>query len=105
MEIDVVRKELVQDLIIDHTKTAIRVPIIESEKGWGQKIDDYVICIDSEAAKAFIIDYNSKNTESKTPDWYMYASNDISTIEVTRNQFNYIVNHGNTWLNHLKTIK
>ena len=82
-------------------RIAIKVPVIESERGWGAKIDDYMVCLDSEAAKAFIIEFNSKNTESKTPDWYMYADSNINSIELTGSQFTYLVNNGNTWLSIL----
>lgn len=56
-------------------KTAYRVDIIESERGWGQKIDE-IIYFDNEAeARQFVLDYNGKhNTAVDVPDWYMYAS-------------------------------
>lgn len=55
-------------------KTAYRVDIIESERGWGQKIDE-TIYFDNEAeAKKFAADYNEKhNPPGPTPDWYMIA--------------------------------
>jgi hypothetical protein len=49
------------------------VHIIESEAGWGQKIDD-VKAFDTRAlAKEFVDSFNSKNTEELVPSWYMYA--------------------------------
>jgi hypothetical protein len=49
------------------------VHIIESEKGWGQKIDETKEFDTQEQADEFIRQYNSKNTAEVTPDWYMYA--------------------------------
>lgn len=55
-------------------KTAYRVDIIESERGWGSKIDE-TIYFDNEAeARKYAIDYNLKyNTATEAPDWYMRA--------------------------------
>jgi hypothetical protein len=54
--------------------TAFRVDIIESERGWGQKLDE-TIYFDNEAeARQYVIDYNLKyNTATEVPDWYMRA--------------------------------
>lgn len=61
-----------------------QVHIIESESGWGQRVDETKI-FDSKdyggdadkalaAAKAFVKQYNSKNTSRTTPAWYMKAT-------------------------------
>jgi hypothetical protein len=53
--------------------TAYRVDIIESERGWGQKVDE-VLYFDNEAeALEYARVFNSKNTETTVPDWYMRA--------------------------------
>ena len=54
--------------------SAFRVDIIESERGWGQKLDE-TIYFDNEAeARQYAIDYNNKyNTATEVPDWYMRA--------------------------------
>jgi hypothetical protein len=50
------------------------VCIIESERGWGQRVDE-VKHFDSKIdADKFVKDYNAKNTSPVVPDWYMYAS-------------------------------
>ena len=50
-----------------------RVEIIESERGWGSKVD-FVKHFDSyEEARSYIAEFNSGNTEKEVPDWYMYA--------------------------------
>jgi hypothetical protein len=51
----------------------IKVYIIESEKGWGQKIDEVKEFASHEEADAFVEKFNSRNTDSVVPDWYMYA--------------------------------
>lgn len=47
--------------------------IIESERGWGSKIDD-VREFDTEKERDdFIFEYNLQNTGTFAPDWYMRA--------------------------------
>lgn len=50
-----------------------RVNIIESERGWGSKIDETKYFDSEEDAKAFVEKYNSKNPPGPAPDWYMQA--------------------------------
>jgi len=50
-----------------------RVNIIESERGWGQRIDEKKFFPTEQQAQAFFVEYNSQNTEEVVPDWYMYA--------------------------------
>lgn len=51
-----------------------KVEIIESERGWGQKVDDVKYFDNEKEAKEFVKQYNSTNTKTTVPDWYMYAS-------------------------------
>ena len=55
-------------------QTAYRVDMIESERGWGQKLDE-VLYFDNEAeARQYAIDYNTKhNNLDYVPDWYIRA--------------------------------
>jgi hypothetical protein len=53
--------------------TAWRVDIIESERGWGSKIDEVKYFDNEVDAKCFVVEYNAKNTAKVVPDWYMYA--------------------------------
>jgi len=59
---------------IDRLPTAYRVDMIESERGWGQKLDE-TIYFDNEAeARQFALDYNLKhNNLDYVPDWYIRA--------------------------------
>ena len=53
---------------------AYRVNIIESERGWGQKIDETKYFDNEAEARQFAKDYNTKyNNQPTVPDWYMYA--------------------------------
>ncbi len=51
------------------------VPMYESERGWGAKIDGYAGPFPSyEAASQFVDDYNKTNNNLPVaPDWYIKA--------------------------------
>lgn len=50
------------------------VHMIESEAGWGQRLDDVKTFDTVEEAEKFCRDYNRKhNPPGPTPDWYLYA--------------------------------
>ena len=50
------------------------VDIIESESGWGSKIDEVKFFDTEEEAKAFVKEYNEKyNSSPVVPGWYMVA--------------------------------
>jgi hypothetical protein len=49
------------------------VTIIESERGWGQRIDEVKSFKTYEEAKKYQIDFNAENNKDYVPDWYMYA--------------------------------
>ena len=55
-------------------KNKIKVLMIESDAGWGQKIDEVKEFDTKEAAIKFVIDYNKKyNNQATTPSWYIKA--------------------------------
>jgi hypothetical protein len=52
-----------------------KVEMIESERGWGQKVDEVLWFKSEDKAKKYVEDYNGKyNNESSTPDWYIVAT-------------------------------
>ena len=51
-----------------------KVLIIESESGWGQRVDEVRKFETLEEAKKFVADYNKHNDEKTVPSWYMYAA-------------------------------
>ena len=54
-------------------QNAWKVAIIESERGWGQKVDEVKYFDNEEEANKFVRKFNSQNTAGQAPDWYMYA--------------------------------
>lgn len=52
-----------------------KVAIIESEAGWGQRIDEVIEFDHPLAAETFCRIYNRRHNPpmSRAPDWYMYA--------------------------------
>lgn len=49
------------------------VLIIESEVGWGQKVDKVKHFSNYKEAKEFCDGFNKDNNLPCVPDWYMYA--------------------------------
>ncbi len=87
------------------TYIAFKVAVIESEKDWGRKIDDYMVCQSYEDGLLFTEDFNSKNTEESIPDWYMVVEDKPEIINLNQSQFNYLVENNRVWLSQLKNIK
>lgn len=51
-----------------------KVTIIESERGWGQRVDEIKEFDTEKEARDFVKDYNTKhNPPGPVPDWYMVA--------------------------------
>lgn len=85
--------------------TAIKIAVIESERGWGRKIDDWKVCLTLEDAELFRSEFNSENTETVTPDWYMAVEGDPVAIELNVNQYNKLTEEKRIWLSELNKIK
>ncbi len=52
----------------------VKVYMIESERGWGQKIDEVKSFPTLEEAQKFANEYNEKyNPPGPAPDWYIVA--------------------------------
>lgn len=55
-------------------QVAYKVEMIESERGWGSRVDERLYFIDEATAVNFTVTYNQRwNTETHTPDWYIVA--------------------------------
>ena len=50
------------------------VEIIESERGWGSKVDEVKYFDNFDDAAEFVDKFNSHNIAESAPDWYMVAS-------------------------------
>ena len=55
-------------------KSKFYVDIIESERGWGQKVDATLYFKDKKTANAYVENFNKDNNLPEVPDWYMYAT-------------------------------
>jgi len=54
--------------------TAYRVDMIESERGWGQKLDETLYFDNEQEAKDYANEYNkTHNNKDYVPDWYIRA--------------------------------
>jgi len=53
------------------------VTIIESERGWGQRVDDVKDFDSMDAAWDFVNKFNEGNNKDVVPDWYMRASDPV----------------------------
>jgi hypothetical protein len=82
---------------------AFKVELIESERGWGSKVDDYMVCLTEDDAQEFKKEFNAKNNESSVPDWYMYAAS-ITEVELTDVQFNKLNEEKRIYLTMLKRV-
>lgn len=51
-----------------------RVFLMESESGWGQRVDETKYFDELTDAEEYVKDFNSRNTAKVTPSWYMYAT-------------------------------
>ncbi len=50
-----------------------KVYIIESERGWGQKVIEIKQFSSRKKAEAFVLEFNKPNNKASVPDWYMIA--------------------------------
>ena len=57
-----------------------KVGIIESERGWGQKVVEAKFFDNQKDAAAFVSEFNSENIEEHVPDWYMYATRPVRIV-------------------------
>ncbi len=69
----VFEQEVVTFHLVEEDQLPIKVAIIESERGWGAKVDQIRKFATVGEADAFVKEYNSGNTGESAPDWYMYA--------------------------------
>ncbi len=51
----------------------IKVVIIESEAGWGQRVDEVKEFTTRKEAEDFVTEFNKDNDKDVVPSWYMYA--------------------------------
>jgi hypothetical protein len=71
---------------------AVKVAVIESERGWGQKIDDYMVCLSIEDANKFKQEFNSENTESAVPVAIDITDSQMKKLKNTKTQRMWLAN-------------
>lgn len=64
-----------------------KVTIIESERGWGQKVDEVKEFTSYEDAKKFQIEFNKENTATAVPDWYVSAQNPVFESSIYNSEY------------------
>ena len=89
---------------IKKLRTAVKIPVVESESGWGRKIDDYMVCLSVEDAKKFEKEFNSRNTTSSAPNWYMQVEGDPEPIDLDDDEMKVLLMEGRVWLSQLRRI-
>jgi hypothetical protein len=60
-------------LLPTKTKPLFKVNIIESERGWGQKVDEVCWFKTEEAADKFVKEHNAQNNKAEVPEIYWRA--------------------------------
>ena len=70
--------------------TVAKIPVIESEAGWGRKIDDYMVCLTKKDAEKFRKEFNSHNTSKTAPGCYMQVEGDPEPIDITNKQYDWL---------------
>lgn len=50
-----------------------KAQLIESERGWGSRVDEVREFDTEQERDEFIAKFNAQNNEETVPDWYMYA--------------------------------
>jgi hypothetical protein len=83
---------------------AVKIAVIESETGWGRKIDDWMVCLSTEDAKAFEKEFNAENKSSSAPDWYMQVEGEPKPIDLTNKQFSKLQEDKRVWLSVLNAL-
>ncbi len=87
------------------TYIAFKIPVIEYERGWGNKFDDWMVCLSENDIFQFKIEFNSKNVDEKPPDWYMIAEGSPEPVFLTEVQYNELLIHKRMWLKYLNGVK
>lgn len=84
---------------------AVKIAVIESESGWGRKVDDHMVCLTHEDALKFRDEFNKDNISLRTPDWYMQVEGDPVKIDLNNYQMQELKERKRIWLSELKDIK
>ena len=81
---------------------AVKIAVYEYERGWGSKLDDWMVCLTVEDVEDFKEEFNSYNTEKTAPDWYMIAEGEPEPIDLNDAQYAILKSEGRVWLSTIK---
>ena len=60
---------------------AVKIAVIESEAGWGRKIDDWMVCLSIEDAKSFEKELISEGKKKNGGDYSDYGGADEFAVD------------------------
>lgn len=81
----------------------VKIAVYESERGWGRRLDDFMVCLSVEDGENFKAEFNAKNNSPTAPDWYMFAEGEPIPIALKTKQIIDIKRgDGRIWLSKLK---
>jgi hypothetical protein len=83
---------------------AVKIALFEFEHGCRTIIDDWKVCLSTEDAKAFQVEWNLKNKDSFDEDWHMKVEGEPTTIYLTDEQFSDLESEKRCWLSELNGI-
>lgn len=81
-----------------------KIPVFEYEKGWGSKLDDWMVCLTEEDCHAFKKEFNSKNNEPITPDWYMIVQGNPVQLQLNAVEYSALLSNKRVWLSAFTRI-
>lgn len=84
---------------------AFKIAVVESERGWGSKIDDWMVCLTLDDINDFRKEFNSKNNLDVVPEWYMYADGKPFEVELNDVQYDILNKHKRVWISFLNKHK
>ena len=85
--------------------TAVKIALIETEFVWGEKVDDWMICLTNEDALKYKLEFNkTDSTDFVPPQWHLFIGGEPLPIELTEKQMKYLTEHKRVYLSTLNRI-
>lgn len=84
---------------------AVKIAVVESERGWGRKVDDWMVCLSVEDANLYKKEFNAENVEERTPDWYMQVEGEPQPIDLTSRQYELLKKEERVWLSVINSLE
>lgn len=85
--------------------TAVKIALKETEFVWGEKIDDWMICLTNEDALQYKKEFNrNESNDFVPPQWHMFIDGEPLPIELTEKQMNYLKEKKRVYLSTLNRL-